>query len=183
MRTTWDAYRSVRRYIAEALEELRGERWEIVLVQDRGDFAYPWGILELVEAPPVVGPATYADVTQPMQLALYPEPKDTASESLEQALSVQETVFQAMRVGHGAGRPARIPLYDYDGVDAASESSERGEHDYLRVEDFTCRPLPDVPDPRRIAVIAGFRVLWRRTGRVASGTQRLREVRLEQVVE
>lgn len=181
MRTKWDAVRSVRRYFATALEETRGERWEVVFGQDRGDLRFPFAVVEVIEAPPVVGPATYADVTQPMQVTLYPEPQETVELGLEAALDVEESVFQALRVGHAEGRPARIPLFDYQDVSLAEESSARGDHDYLRVEDFTTRILPDVPDPRRIAVVAGFRVLWRRTGRVPSGSQRVAEVRLDQV--
>jgi hypothetical protein len=183
MRTKWDAYRSVRRYVASALEETRGEQWEVLFGDDRGDLSFPFAIVEMVEATPISGPATYADVTQPMQVTLYPEPQESVELGMKAALDVEESLFQAFRVGHGEGAASRVPLYDYNGVSLDEESFARGEHDYLRVEDFTTRLLPDVPDPRRIAVVAGFRVLWRRRGRVPSGSQRVADVRLEQVPE
>lgn len=162
MRTPWDARRSLHRYIALAL----GPSWEVALAADRGEFAYPFARVQAVGDVTRSGPALYADLSQPMSVQCYPEPKATAVASEQQAAEVLGTLERAFSHGVDLGRPLRIPLYDFDGVALEDTSYARHPSDYLRVLDFSGRTLPDPEEARNVAVVADVRLGWRATGRV-----------------
>ena len=67
-----------------------------------------------------------------------------------------------MGAGVGFGRTIRVPLYDYEGSGFQDGAAVyRHPSDFLRVQDFSPRLLPDPNDPRRIPVVADLRVTWR----------------------
>lgn len=178
LRTSWDAYRSVQRYVWQAMDD----SWEIRLSEEEGVFQRP-----LAHVMPV-GPEdedqphfTRVDVAQTYQVTLYPAEGNTADESMENAHRAREAMSRAIRQGAGDyGYPRRIPLYDYDGQertlnDVALES-DRHPSDYLRVDDYSAEVQTDPDDPDFIAVVCRLRCTWRKAGRVPSGTQTVTSV-------
>lgn len=174
MRKPWDARRSLQRYVAEVL----GPGWTVALEADRGEFAYPFARVQAVGDLIPIGPALYADVSQPMSIQCYPEPALTATESQAAAAAVLDRLERSVSAGFGKGRPRRIPLYDFDGVPLHETSYARDPRDFLQVVDFSARTLPDPEEARNVAVVADVRVRWRRPGGVPFGdTQPVEEVR------
>lgn len=173
LRTSWDAYRSLQRYVWLAL----GNSWEVRLAEEEGVFIRP---LAQVMA---VGPETetqshftVSDVAQTFQVSLYPPEGATAQESLRNASQAKEVISGAIRYGVGAyGHAKRIPLYDYEGfardLDEAALESDRHPRDYLRVTEFTAEMLRDPEEPDFYSVVARVRCTWRKAGRVASSDQ------------
>jgi hypothetical protein len=172
MRGPWDARRSLQRYLAEVL----GRGWDVALEADRGEYDPPF--VRVVPATDVTraGPPRWAELTQTFSIECYPKPMETATESEQQAAGVLDQLERAFSLGVGLGRPLRVPLYDFDGVELEQTSYERGDNDYLQVLDFSVRRLPDPEDARNVAVVADVRCRWRRAGRLPFDS-------VEQVVE
>jgi hypothetical protein len=75
--------------------------------------------------------------------------------------------------------PLRVPLYDYEGFENGDLVSYRHPSDYLRILDFAPDVIADADDHSNVAVVLGFRMVWRRMGRVSSGVQVVQELRQE----
>jgi hypothetical protein len=164
MRSPVDAIRSVQHYVWRVLHENAGnDSWEVRFAANPGEFAYPFARVQAVGPPVTSGAALYYVVSQPMSIELYEAPREDEEESLMQAMNLQGVLLHGFRgEGVGDGRPLRIPLFDFDGVDLQTEGTERNPSDYLRVEDFAPRLLSDLQDPRRVAVVCDLRVTWRK---------------------
>jgi hypothetical protein len=149
--------------------------WEIRYAAERGAVKFPFCRVSMPTPAVLTGPARYYDITQAMLIEAYPAvSEDDAERAILVATDVMGLLTRGIRgEGVGPGRPLRIPLYDYDGVDIESGVTQRRlPHDFLRVEEFSPRLLPDIADPRGVAVIVDMRVNWRvavshRTGQLA----------------
>lgn len=172
MRKVKDALLSMKIYVAEVL----GPEWDVRLAQDRGEVVVgiPLAIVETVADTAFTGSSLYADVSKPMQVSCYPVPPDTAEAAILQAADVEELLHVGFRmVGVGQGRPLRVPLYNWDGIDptvaVASDPDDRYRSDYLRIDGFSTAQIANAQDQKLIRVIASLTARWRRTGRLPSG--------------
>lgn len=158
-----------------SLPAMLEQPWEVRIAASRGDVGFPFCRVQFTTAPVIAGSARLYEITQPMLIEAYPQDKGPDAErAMLAATDLIGVLLRGVRgEGVGAGRPMRIPLYDYDGVDIDSGVSQRRlPHDYLWLEDFAPRPLPDAADPQRVAVVVDLRVKWRvsvshRTGQLA----------------
>jgi hypothetical protein len=159
-RSVEDALRSVKRYTSEVL----GDQWEVRLWADRGEFSYPLATVAAVAAPILTGPASYHyEVVQPMSINCYEAESASPTEGLLAAESLIEKLLRGFRgPGVGLGRPLRIPLFDYTGVGIEDWAAQRHPSDFLRVVEFSPRPLPDALEPKLVSVTVDMRVSWRR---------------------
>ena len=126
MRTSLDALRSLKKYMALAL----GNTWEVRLSMDEGTFSRPQALLTAAGSPVnSQGTSHTVDVQAPFVAYLYPVAGASADESLFNAAAAEELLYAAFHVGSGAfGKPLRIPLYDYankDVDDAANDSTRQ----------------------------------------------------------
>lgn len=170
-RTTTDAVRSLKRYVAQML----GDEWEVRLADEHGTFKTPFAVVMEVGGPQFDGPAMYTDVTQAYAVHCYPDYPDggTVEQSKMLANETQERLFQGFRIGVGDGYPERIPFFNYGGValDSPAGSDARREYDYLRMVrgSLNFDRVPDPTDDRWITVVANMRLTWRRAGRQIVG--------------
>lgn len=158
-----------------SLPEGPSDPWEVRFAAERGSVGFPFCRVQFTTAPVISGSARFYEITQPMLVEAYPQ--EQAADAERGILAATDLIGVLLRgvrgEGVGDGRPMRIPLYDYDGVDIDSGVSQRRlPHDFLWLEDFAPRTLPDAADPRRVAVVADMRVKWRvsvshRTGQLA----------------
>jgi hypothetical protein len=177
MRTSHDAIMSVKRYMAVAL----GAEWEVRLWSDEGSFAPP--VARVAEASPTLVARhgrVAVEVTQALQVHCYTEPADTVSGSLVRARAVEELLHTAIEVGVGEAWPRRIPLYDYDGIDAGEPSTARNYYDFLRVADFSVNRIEDSEDATLVVVVADVRVRWSRATTIDPGTGTVESLRVEE---
>lgn len=139
--------------------------WEVRLSYDRGEIPEdkPHARVHFVGAGGTSGgPALYYDLTQPFGIECYPVVADTVKESTLLATAVEDVLLAGFRgSGVQAGRPRRIPMWDFDGVGIDETSEARGGSDYMKLVDFSSRQLPDPADPRRVAVMVDLRLSWR----------------------
>jgi hypothetical protein len=167
-------------------------KWEVRTWYDRDEVPpVPHARVHFTGAGGTTGPAHWYELVQPMAIECYPEPGDSVKESTCRATAVEDVLLAGFRgAGIGAGRPLRIPLWDFDGVGLDETSEVRGESDYMRLQDFSTRQLPDPLDPRRVRVIAELRVSWRKgvdlttlktrtPGMTEKGTRYVRSVLVE----
>lgn len=139
--------------------------WEVRLYGGRGEVTFPFCRVNLTASVATVPQGVhYYRAVQPMSVECYPE--DRAGEedqAILDALEVLQVLERAFRhdAGLGAARPLRVPLFDYDGVPlTAGVQDRRSASDFMRVEDFAGRHLPDPQDSRRVAAVADVRVAW-----------------------
>lgn len=184
-RTTEDALRSVKKYVAEVLDELgapfltglddngneeTSTAWEVRLWDEGGTFHYPFARVSAVGPDTVVGPALYADVTQAMTVHLYPYRAPDSEQAILLALRLRHLIGDALKFGAARGRELLIPLFDYAGKpDLAQGSEARLPYDWLRVEGLTTEHMVDPEDDTHAMAIANFRATWRRVPRFVPG--------------
>lgn len=166
MRTTSDALRSMKRHVALVL----GADWEVRFADEAGRFAVPTAVVKTVGPTLYGGPRHYADATQPMHVSCWPGASASQLDAEHAARAIEELLFYGFRhdPGPGLSRPARVPLFDYDGkpwTGQDSGSNARGDHDFLRVVDFSTTVMPDPQEERQVGVMADIRVTWRRPTR------------------
>lgn len=138
--------------------------WEVRTWYDRGEIPEdrPHARVHFVGSGGTTGPALYYEVVQPMGIECYPVPAGSVKESTLLASAVEDVLLAGFRgAGVQAGRPRRIPMWDFDGVATDDTSELRGASDYMKLVDFSSRQLPDPADPRRVAVMVDLRVSWR----------------------
>ena len=164
-RTSEDVYRSIKKHIALIL----GDDWDVRWVDDEGTFSRPSAIVvPTAVASVAAGDSQFiASMIQPFGIYAYPETGDTPTESRMKALAVEEILLNGLRFGVGAGRPLRIPLYSYRGVDERAAASVRHPSDFARVADLSVGTTPDPNDRTLWTVTCEVRLSWRRTAQVA----------------
>lgn len=147
---------------------------------DEGSFLPP--LARVAES----GPALYTnrrvatDIVLPVQVHMYPVPKDSTTLALREARAVREQVVQAIEVGVGLGWPRRIPLYDYDHVEESRGSDVRNTYDFIRVRDLSLNSVQDSEEPTAVAVIADMRLAWSRDTTVNTPGATVNSVRVTQ---
>ena len=173
MRTSIDVLRSLKRYSAIAL----GNEWEVRLLVEEGTFGRPTAQIGEATGQTITGPAHTMDVIQTFVINAFPEPGTTVMESLINASATEEALVQAFRVGIDKGRVARVPLYDYENVDASSPSTARRDPDYARILDLEISRTQSPSDEVLFTVSVEVRLGWRRNGRLPSQGRVAQEVR------
>ena len=139
--------------------------WEVRLAYDYGEVPddRPFAVVGSVGSTSAAGSARYYDMQQPLTLELAPARATTAGDAWTQAMALQALLFRSF-LGYGPqpGYPIRVPLWDYE-FKAWMDPAwiYRHPHDYLRVQDFSARPIPHPTDPVDVAVVADLRVSWR----------------------
>lgn len=146
------------------LAPLAENLWEVRWAAERGEITYPFCRVNLTAGAATVPAAAYYSVTQPMSLECYPV--DQAADP-DEALLLATGVIDVLTRGFcgegvAEGRMRRVPLYDYEAVPGtAGVSGRRNPSDFLSLEDWSSRTLPDPTDLRRCAAIVDLRVRWR----------------------
>jgi hypothetical protein len=166
--------------------------WEVRLAYDYGEVPAdrPFAVVGSVGSTSSAGSARFYDLEQPISLELAPPRAASAGDGWSQAMSLQALLFRSfLGVGPEPGWPIRIPLWDYEGKIWSDPAwLYRHESDYLRVHDFSVRPLAHPTDPVDVAVVADLRVGWRvrnsMPDREGEGGHRIvRELRVEGAVD
>lgn len=154
--------------------------WEVRLAGERGEITYPFCRVNVTSAPAYRMHGGYYSVAQALSLECYPsEGADSAERAVEDAARVGDLLTRGFWEGQGqGGRPRRVPLFDYELTTLEQAVwGARLPTDYLQVEDWAPRQLPDPTDQRRVALVVDVRVGWRvrqppaRGGRVTAAVQ------------
>lgn len=98
MRTTLDAARSIKRYLALGL----GPEWEVRLNAEEGAYQRPFCRIDLVGSTTFqnAGPnGSPSELDLTVALILYPEASESPDESLLKAIECEELIFQMTNVG------------------------------------------------------------------------------------
>lgn len=181
MRGINDVILSVKRHVAIAL----GDEWE-VRIPGEEEFAFerPFARVGRAGQTTIVQATNFrfSKNTQALVVSVFPRVKATAEDSLLEAGSVEDILYSAFWQRVDLGHPARIPLFDYDGIGTERGSQRRHPSDYLRVEDFSVSATQDATDAKLITVTADLRVAWLRQGAVPSQERTVERVSLEETV-
>jgi hypothetical protein len=158
-RTSTDALRSMKRYVAIAL----GDAWEVRLSREEGAFERPFARVWQVAGTtyPLTGGKWLADMVQPFVISTYPPRGATPDDALLSAQAVENTLYRAFRVGVGDGKPLRVPLCNYTGV-PHDQPGVWNPPVYMRVNDLSTQPFPDPDDNKLWTVVCDVRLAWRR---------------------
>lgn len=175
MRTTRDAVRSMARYMSEVF----GDDWEIGFFNQEATFTRPGVEVKPGTSQDGGGTRHSSDVVLPIMLYAYPEPGDSVSAGFDNALAVEETFWQAFRVGVGEGRPMRVPLYDYEGISINEGTLLRRYPDYLRIADLSITRSQAPTNESLWTVTCETRVGWRRSGELEAGTRLARALKVD----
>lgn len=166
-RTATDIYRSLKKQIAVIL----GDAWDVRLVEEEGTFSRP-SALVVPTAPATAAEDSqfFASMLQPFAIYAYPEVSEdgAAGPARMNALLVEDVLLHGLRFGVGEGRPMRVPLYSYNGVDLLTTADERGYADFARITDLSVGSLQDPNDRKLWTVTCEIRLSWRRTPQVSS---------------
>jgi hypothetical protein len=171
-----DALRSVKRYVAVAL----GDDWEVRLSREEGAFARPFARVWQVAGTtyPLTSGRWLADMVQPFVIVAYPLQGRDPDQALLYAQSVENTLYQAFRVGVENGRAMRVPLYNY----YRTQDWDTGTwypQAFMRVNDLSTQPFPD-PDVNTLwSVVCDVRLAWRRIAETIPDSPTLESVRVE----
>jgi hypothetical protein len=210
MRTTEDALRSLKKYIASSL----GPEWEVRLAADDDIFNRPFARVRTTTPGTVMSQGSVtAEYRQSFSILCYPEEPETAEEARIVAARVEEKLFQALAVGTHTpsisqrvvgykadpptdpptvpavgtgfrrGHPKRIPLYDYTGIALTSPATEgdRDSRDFMRITgDPTITTLTDPNDALSVVVAAELRMSWVRFAAVPSEAMTVESVTVEE---
>lgn len=146
-----------------SLEPLPTNLWEVRWAAERGEVLFPFCRVNLSAGVVATNSASFQVYTQPMVLECYPvEMAENADLALILATRTADVLTEGFcGAGVGVGRSKRIPLYDYEAVPLEEGVSQRRlPQDFLRIEDWSSRTLPDPSDARRVACIVDLRVAW-----------------------
>jgi hypothetical protein len=168
MRTSTDALRSLKKYVAESL----GDAWEVRLVGEEGAFRRPFCRVGTTTpgADAAIG-ARLIEKKQTFNLMAYPvernKPEDARleAEAVRDLMSLafsQGTHAASMAPGRYRAHPRRVPLYDYDGIalDEPADEDTHNDRDHMRVTgDPNFTPVAD-PEDDLLWVITGTVTLW-----------------------
>jgi hypothetical protein len=168
-----DAMRSLKKYVADKL----GADWEVRLWDEEGEFDYPFVRILAAGGALYSGPVLWQDVIQPVAIHAYASPSQTTADAVIAAMQVEDALYSAF---FNVRRPARVPLYDYDGVPLSDPGVIRQSHDYLHVVDFSTEQMASPEDDRLRWVVATMRLKWGRPAKVKPAEKVVKEVRVEQ---
>lgn len=148
--------RSIKRYLAIVLPP----EWELRMWTDEGSYQAP--LAKIAESGPTLFTShrVYTDIVQPVQVHFFLPIADTVSDAMAGARALREQILVAIEIGVDQGRPRRIPLYDYDGLDESEASNARNYYDYLKVRDLSVNTVPDSNVPTGVVVVADLRIEW-----------------------
>jgi hypothetical protein len=149
---------------ADAL--LPADDWDVRFFHDEGEFEYPVCVVKSVGAPTLVSNQNWYELTQAYAVYAYPTPPPSATGTPSDAHVAAERVRQMLVDAFASARldgarPMRIPLYDYDGLDANLPAAHREQADYMRVVGASVDLQPEPNDPRQTVVVADLRLNWR----------------------
>lgn len=178
MRTSLDALRSMKRYVATSL----GEAWEVRLLVEEGTFGRPAAQVMEATGQTITGPHHTMSVVQTFMVHAFPVPGETVMESLIAAGEVEDNLVRAFRIGVDKGRAARVPLYNYDAVPHNEGSTARHPQDYARILDFEVSRTQSPQDELLFTVSAEVRLGWERDGQILSTGRVAQEIRTNQDV-
>jgi hypothetical protein len=177
MRTPTDALRSLAKYTAESV--LDPVAWEVRLAVEEGTFRRPFCRVGLAGPTQVTaGAFHHHDLIQPCSLHAFPPEQPDPEQALVAALAVEDMLYQGFLVGNGLGRPRRIPLWDYTGVDLDHTSDIRAYCDFMRINDISVGRTVDPENERNVVVTADIRVMWRRHGDMLPSEKVLQSLRV-----
>lgn len=161
MRTTTDAWRSLKRYLAFAL----GDEWEVRLWDEPGEFSYPFARVERVGAPTYAMPCPdWTEVAQTFAVHAYVEPSSSANDAILAAASLEDLLYAAF---YNTTVPARVPIFDYKHISGDGAAAARFPHDWMRVESFGTQQLTSAEDERLRWVVGTIRLGWTRPAKLA----------------
>lgn len=174
MRTTTDAWRSLKRYVATGL----GDAWEVRLWDEVGEFSYPFVRIEKTAAPTYVMPApNWVNVAQTFTIHAYAAPQETAGAGIYAAATVEDALYS---VFYNVPVPHKVPIFDYKNIALDQAASSRFPHDWMHVESFSTEQLVSAEDERLRWVVATLRLGWSRPARLTPIWNIVQNVRLEQ---
>jgi len=165
MRTSLDAIRSLKRYVAIAL----GDDYEVRLLTEQGTFKRPAAQVMDTTANDLTGPRHTIDNLQSFSVHVFPEPGESVQESLGLAAVVENTMTDAFRIGLAGGHACRIPLFDYEDVAWDEGTDARSYPDYLRVRDCSVQRVQNPTEELLFTVTCDLRLAWRRVGEPDQG--------------
>lgn len=177
-RTPDDAIRSVKKHVAEVLDEIGGpflagfddngdaqaaESWEVRLWDEQFTFRFPFARVAAT-GPVLPTPAhpLYTDLSLPMTVHLYPWPAQDSERAILGADRLVSVIQRALSFGGARGGPLRIPLWDFGAAPGLYDDTEaRHPSDFVRVESLSVERLLDPEDARHAWVVVNFRAQWR----------------------
>lgn len=174
MRTTQDALRSLARYMSEAFPD-----FSVGFFNEEGTFARPAVAVRTTGPTLSSGSRHTVDLIQPTAIYVYPAEEESVEATFAKVMAIEDTLWRTFHVGVSAGRPMRIPLYDYEGVPLEEGSMLRRYPDYLRVVDLSIDRAQAPEDEMKWTVIAEARLTWRRAAEVPSGTRLAGDIRTD----
>lgn len=154
MREPIDALRSLKKYVAMALEH--DDDWEVRLAYEDGTFERPFARVEAAGDAAESGNRYEGELVMPVQILAHPRERVTADESILEAERVRSLLRQAFRVGAGAiPAPATpTPVAGTGGLPASS----------YRYRVTTCTRFGEsVPSPAAVVALAttgGVSLTW-----------------------
>lgn len=183
-RTTNDMIRSLKKHVADILdtygsrflagfdsngEPAQSDSWEVRLWDEQGTFRYPFARVARIGPETSGGPPSWAEVSQPVAIHLYPWPQDGRENAELVAQDAATLIHDALKWGTLRGRAQCVPLWDFGGQRLYEDSDQRHPSDYFRVVDLTTDRLVDLEDDRAAAGIVNFRAQWRRAPSLVPG--------------
>jgi hypothetical protein len=167
MRTPNDALRSVAEYLALSVLP-QDEDWEVRLAIEEGTFVRPFCRVGWAGAAAHTIRRPHTDVLRPLALHLFPKITGTPENMTLEGGRIEHLLHVGFGVGVGAGRPARLPLWNFDGVPLDRIDTDpqpvRGPNDYMRLRAFTVGRNVDPDDERAVVVTADLRLHWTMQG-------------------
>jgi hypothetical protein len=176
MRTPMDALRSLALYLSDSVLPA-GEDWEVRFAVDEQTFKRPFCRVGYAAQGARTVRRTYTEHARPFSLHLFPVLGATPEESTIEASRVESLLDHGFTVGVGLGHPARVPLWNFDGLGLEVAEGVRGPNDYMRVVDLSIGQAVDPDDERSITVTASLRLSWRSAGDLIPSTTVLTDVR------
>lgn len=181
-RTSTDALRSLKKYVAQAL----GPEWEVRLAWQEGVFSRPFCRVGFAGPELLTGAAHTIDVVQPFNVLCHPVEQPSSDASMLEVGRVSGLLTDAFRIGvqwdepsdpsdptsalvKVRGRPNRVPLWNWEGVPLDGSVAQRFERDYLRVVNLSVNVVEDPSEELLRAVACDLRLNWRRRGEILSG--------------
>lgn len=182
-----DAWRSLKRLVAEALPEPWTVRLEAAQYQES---ERPLAIVDTVGDLTRTGvkptiPGGQHVMAQTFVITAYPavgdDPREARAEATRalRALDEMVTVGMVTRHGEDLGGPLRLPMWDYDGVPLTGPdrgNRQNGWWQCMWAESWAGRVIADPQDDRRWTVPYTLRLTWDASGRVGPDAPLLRQI-------
>jgi hypothetical protein len=176
VRTPFDALRSLSLYLSDYVLPTEAEDWEVRLALDEQTFKRPFCRVGFAGPSQNAIQRTVTDVVRPFAVHIFPVLGSTPEESTIEASRIEALLETGFSVGVGLGHPARVPLWNFDGVAMDVATGTRGPNDYMRLRDCAIGQAVDPDDERSIVVTCNLRLSWRRSGDLIPSTTTLQRV-------